>query len=129
MGKHCHIGAGTVLAGVIEPASATPVIIEDDVFIGANAVVIEGVRVGQGAVVAAGSVVIADVPANAVVAGVPAKVIKMKDGTTSGKTELLDALRTSEPWRSVSIPTWWPHPGAPSGSLQGLPLRPRAASL
>ena len=94
VGKHCHIGAGTVLAGVIEPASATPVIIEDDVFIGANAVVIEGVRVGQGAVVAAGSVVIADVPANAVVAGVPAKVIKMKDGTTSGKTELLDALRT-----------------------------------
>ena len=51
VGKHCHIGAGTVLAGVIEPASATPVIIEDDVFIGANAVVIEGVRVGQGAVV------------------------------------------------------------------------------
>lgn len=94
VGKHCHIGAGTVLAGVIEPASATPVIIEDDVFIGANAVVIEGVRVGQGAVVAAGSVVIADVPANAVVAGVPAKVIKMKDGTTSDKTELLDALRT-----------------------------------
>ena len=94
VGKRCHIGAGTVLAGVIEPASATPVIIEDDVFIGANAVVIEGVRVGQGAVVAAGSVVIADVPANAVVAGVPAKVLKMKDSGTSGKTELLDALRT-----------------------------------
>ena len=94
VGKRCHIGAGTVLAGVIEPASATPVVIEDDVFIGANAVVIEGVRVGQGAVVAAGSVVIADVPANAVVAGVPAKVLKMKDSGTSGKTELLDALRT-----------------------------------
>lgn len=94
VGKRCHIGAGTVLAGVIEPASATPVIIEDDVFIGANAVVIEGVRVGQGAVVAAGSIVIADVPAGAVVAGVPARVIKMKDSATSGKTELLDALRT-----------------------------------
>lgn len=94
VGRNCHIGAGAVLAGVIEPASATPVVIEDDVFIGANAVVIEGVRVGQGAVVAAGSVVIADVPANAVVAGVPAKVLKMKDSGTSGKTELLDALRT-----------------------------------
>ncbi len=47
----------------------------------------------QNAVVAAGSVVISDVPDNAVVAGVPAKVIKMKDEGTSGKTELLDALR------------------------------------
>ena len=51
VGKNCHIGAGTVLAGVVEPASATPVIIEDDVMIGANAVVLEGVRVGKGAVV------------------------------------------------------------------------------
>lgn len=42
---NCHIGAGTVLAGVVEPASATPVVIEDDVVIGANAVVLEGVRV------------------------------------------------------------------------------------
>ena len=37
VGKNCHIGAGTVLAGVVEPASATPVIIEDNVMIGANA--------------------------------------------------------------------------------------------
>ena len=93
VGAHCHIGAGTVLAGVVEPASATPVIVEDNVFIGANAVVIEGVHVGQNAVVAAGSVVISDVPDNAVVAGVPARVIKMKDETTDSKTELLDALR------------------------------------
>ena len=93
VGAHCHIGAGTVLAGVVEPASATPVIIEDNVFIGANAVVIEGVHVGKNAVVAAGSVVINDVPDNAVVAGGPARVIKMKDETTNGKTELLDALR------------------------------------
>ena len=57
VGKNCHIGAGTVLAGVVEPASATPVIIEDDVLIGANAVVLEGVRVGKGAVVAAGAIV------------------------------------------------------------------------
>jgi tetrahydrodipicolinate N-acetyltransferase len=38
VGKHCHIGAGTVLAGVIEPPSALPVVIEDNVLIGANAV-------------------------------------------------------------------------------------------
>lgn len=93
VGKKAHIGAGAVLAGVLEPPSAQPVIIEDDVLIGANAVVLEGVRVGKGAVVAAGSIVTEDVPANAVVAGSPAKVIKMKDDKTIGKTEFLDDLR------------------------------------
>ena len=94
VGAHCHIGAGTVLAGVVEPASATPVVVEDNVMIGANAVVLEGCRVGEGAVVAAGAVVVSDVPAGAVVAGVPAKVIKMKDEKTESKTALVDALRT-----------------------------------
>lgn len=93
VGKRCHIGAGTVLAGVIEPPSAQPVVIEDDVVIGANAVVIEGVRVGKGSVVAAGAVVIEDVPEGVVVGGIPARVLKKKDGKTSGKTELMDALR------------------------------------
>ena len=94
VGKNCHIGAGAVLAGVIEPASATPVIVEDGVLVGANAVVIEGVHVGKNAVVAAGAVVIADVPENAVVAGCPARVIKMKDEGTTQKTALEAALRT-----------------------------------
>ena len=93
VGKRCHIGAGTVLAGVVEPPSAQPVVIEDDVVIGANAVVIEGVRVGAGAVVAAGAVVIGDVEPGVVVAGVPARVIKRKDERTASKTELIDALR------------------------------------
>lgn len=93
VGKKAHIGAGAVLAGVLEPPSASPVIIEDHVLIGANAVVLEGVRVGEGAVVAAGSVVTEDVPANAVVAGSPAKIIKMKDEKTLSKTEFLDDLR------------------------------------
>ena len=94
VGKNCHVGAGAVLAGVIEPASATPVIVEDNVMIGANAVVIEGCRIGENSVVAAGAIVVADVPANAVVAGCPAKIIKMKDEKTAGKTALVDALRT-----------------------------------
>ena len=93
VGRHCHVGAGAGLAGVIEPASATPVIVEDDVLIGANAVVIEGVRIGKGAVVAAGAVVTQDVPENAVVAGCPARVIKMKDEKTTIKTALEDSLR------------------------------------
>ena len=94
VGKHCHVGAGAVLAGVVEPASATPVIVEDNVLIGANAVIIEGCRVGHDAVVAAGAVVVSDVTPNTVVAGCPAKVIKVKDQQTASKTALIDALRT-----------------------------------
>ena len=63
------------------------------VLVGANAVVIEGVHIGRNAVVAAGAVVIEDVPENAVAAGSPARVIKMKDAKTEGKTALVDALR------------------------------------
>ena len=55
--------------------------------------ILEGVRVGRGAVVAAGAVVIADVPPETVVAGVPARVIKAKDEKAAGKTALVEALR------------------------------------
>lgn len=96
VGKRCHIGAGAVLAGVVEPPSATPVVVEDDVLVGANAVVIEGVRIGKGAVIAAGAVVTADVPPGAVMAGVPARMIKQRDEKTNSKTELVDALRALE---------------------------------
>ncbi|GFZ27362.1 2,3,4,5-tetrahydropyridine-2,6-dicarboxylate N-acetyltransferase [Lactobacillus corticis] len=93
VGKNCHIGAGTVLAGVVEPASAQPVQIDDDVLIGANAVVLEGVHVGQGAVVAAGAVVTSDVAPHTVVAGVPARYIKDVDAKTTSKTGLEADLR------------------------------------
>ena len=93
VGKNCHIGAGAVLAGVIEPPSAKPVVIEDGVLVGANAVIIEGVRIGAGTVVGAGAVVIEDVPAGAVVTGNPAKIIKKVDDKTLSKTQLVDDLR------------------------------------
>ncbi|KAB3529068.1 2,3,4,5-tetrahydropyridine-2,6-dicarboxylate N-acetyltransferase [Alkaliphilus serpentinus] len=93
IGKNCHIGAGSVIAGVIEPPSATPVIVEDNVVIGANAVVLEGVKIGKGSVVAAGAVVTEDVPENVVVAGTPARIIKAIDEKTKSKTEIVEILR------------------------------------
>ena len=60
--------------------TAEGIAVEDDVWIGAGAIVTDGVRIGCGAVVAAGAVVTADVPAHTVVAGVPARVVKIIDG-------------------------------------------------
>ena len=56
--------------------STKPVVIGDDVWIGANAVILPGVTIGSHCVVAAGAVVTKDVPDNCVVGGVPAKLIK-----------------------------------------------------
>ncbi len=93
LGKNVHLGACSVIAGVLEPPSATPVIVEDDVLIGANSVILEGVRVGRGSVVAAGSVVTKDVPPGVVVAGSPARIIKKKDEKTADKTKVMEDLR------------------------------------
>lgn len=56
--------------------STTPVTIEDDIWIGANAVILPGVTIGNHSVVAAGAVVTKNVPPHSLVAGVPAKIIK-----------------------------------------------------
>ncbi|MEW2015354.1 DapH/DapD/GlmU-related protein [Rhodococcus sp. NPDC076796] len=57
----------------------SPITVEDGVWIGARAVLLAGVTVGRGAIVAAGSVVSRDVEANVMVGGIPAKVIKRLD--------------------------------------------------
>lgn len=62
-----------------QPCTASPVTIGDDVWIGANCVILPGVVIGNGAVVAAGSVVNRDVLERAVVAGVPARQLKIRN--------------------------------------------------
>lgn len=93
LGKNVHLGAGAVVAGVLEPPSKSPCEIGNNVLIGANAVILEGVKVGNNSVVAAGSIVVEDVPEDVVVAGSPAKIIKYVDEKTKNKTKLMDDLR------------------------------------
>lgn len=60
------------------PENDLPVIIDDDVWVGCNATILKGVHVHTGAIIAAGALVTKDVPEYSIVAGVPAKVIKMR---------------------------------------------------
>ena len=65
-------------AGEVEAVSRGPIVVKDDAWIGLGAKILSGVTVGQGAVVAAGAVVVRDVPPYAVVGGVPAKLIRWR---------------------------------------------------
>lgn len=69
-----------MLFGEPEATAKGDIIVDDDVWIGYRVTVLSGVHIGRGAIVAAGAVVTKDVPAYAVVAGVPAKVIKYRFG-------------------------------------------------
>ena len=54
IGKRVHLSAGVQIGGVLEPIGLTPVVIEDDAFIGAGSVIVEGIQVGEKAVIAPG---------------------------------------------------------------------------
>ena len=88
IGSHVNLAQGITVTALNHNFSDTkkrideqgvitnPVTIEDDVWVGANAVILPGVTIGEHCVVAAGAVVTKDVPPHSLVAGVPAKVIK-----------------------------------------------------
>jgi serine O-acetyltransferase len=86
---NCAVGAGaTIYHGVTLGASgpdpgAVPTL-GDDVYVGCGATIIGRVNVGNGAKIAAGAVVVHDVPAGATVAGVPARVVRARDGVAGG---------------------------------------------
>jgi 2,3,4,5-tetrahydropyridine-2,6-dicarboxylate N-succinyltransferase len=62
IGKNVHLSGGVGIGGVLEPVQAAPVIIEDGAFIGSRCIVVEGARVGKGAVLGANTVVTASTP-------------------------------------------------------------------
>lgn len=104
IGPYCYIGCGGFVeigadvlmgprvsiiaemhnfAGVDRPIKAqgvrrSGIVIEDNCWLGANAVILDGVRIGAGSIVAAGCVVTKPVPPNSIVAGVPGRVIKTR---------------------------------------------------
>ncbi|MEW6694997.1 MAG: acyltransferase [Pseudomonadota bacterium] len=82
-----------------------PVVIEDGAWIGAGATVLQGVRIGKGAVVAAGSVVTHDVPPGTVVAGVPAR--KVRDRRLPNSRAALGADRSVGRARPGEYRRWW----------------------
>ncbi len=120
IGKNCHISANSTIGGVLEPVNASPCIIEDNVFIGANSCVVEGAVVREGAVISNGvhiskstkivnretkEITFGEIPKNAVV--IPgsysttenlsiscAVIAKYKDEKTSEKVSINEFLRT-----------------------------------
>ena len=83
IGPHCYITDGDHGTAVgrlvqVQPMNTHPVIIEDNVWLGAGVIVLKGVRIGRSAVIAAGSVVTKDVAPSELVGGVPARPIKSR---------------------------------------------------
>lgn len=87
LGDGCQIGHNVVFATLnhgLEPADRgttypAPIVLGRNVWVGSNATILRGVTIGDNAVVAAGAVVSRDVPANTIVGGVPARIIKRID--------------------------------------------------
>jgi acetyltransferase-like isoleucine patch superfamily enzyme len=91
IGDHCMIGGGVLICGVNhgysvkgipmrhQPFKATPIVIGRDVWVGMGAIILPGVTLGDGSIIAAGAVVTSDVPPEAVVSGVPARFAKHRE--------------------------------------------------
>ncbi len=96
IGDGVLIGHGVVLATINHgfPSGErgdnypAPIMIGNNVWIGSHATILPGVTIGDGAIVAAGAVVNRDVPVNAIVGGVPARVIKTVPGTVSPQRKI-----------------------------------------
>jgi acetyltransferase-like isoleucine patch superfamily enzyme len=74
-------------------SSKGPIVIEDHVWLGVGVIVLDGVRIGTGAVIGAGSVVTEDVPEGAIAAGAPARVIKLRNDAAPADATPISATR------------------------------------
>jgi carbonic anhydrase/acetyltransferase-like protein (isoleucine patch superfamily) len=91
IGPHCYItdaDHGTAPASSVQsqPMRVQPVVIEDEVWLGAHVTILPGVTIGKGAVVGAGSVVTRSIPAMSVAAGVPAKILRYRGDAVHKET-------------------------------------------
>ena len=80
---HDHNFARTDIPIRAQGATSAPVKIGRDVWLGAKVTVLKGVTIGDGAIVGANAVVTRDIPAGAIAVGVPARVVKMRDGSSA----------------------------------------------
>jgi len=123
IGSNVHLSGGVGIGGVLEPLQATPTIIEDNCFIGARSEIVEGVIIGEGAVISmgvfigastriydrtSGKILQGEVPPGSVVVpgSLPAKdgthslycavIVKRVDAQTRAKTSLNELLRPSD---------------------------------
>jgi len=90
IGDHCMIGGGVLICGVNhgyslvgipmrqQPFEAAPIVIGKDVWIGMGAIILPGVTIGNGSIIAAGAVVTSNVPQGVVVSGIPARLAKQR---------------------------------------------------
>lgn len=62
IGANVHLAGGVGIGGVLEPANAVPVVIEDDAFIGSRCMIVEGARVGRGSILGAGTILNPSIP-------------------------------------------------------------------
>ena len=107
IGNHVNIGANCIImdgdihstdwrlrhidrtSGSPIPYKHRPITIGDDVWIGANSIILKGVTIGARSIIGAGSVVTKDIPADCIAAGNPCHVIKMKGGVSVHNTKSL----------------------------------------
>ncbi len=85
--------------GEIEAISKGPIVVEDDVWIGTDAIILSGLTIGRGAIVAAGSVVTKSVPAFAIVGGNPARIIRYRFPDA-----IIEKLKTIDLKRVMALP-------------------------